>query len=169
MKPNPKRGPHRKYNWDEIRKDYVENPTKPSIRELEKKYGCPHGCIQLHCREERWVDLRSEHWHKSVTENGRVPGGHTGPEDQDRGRLLLHRSPAVRVPARALLQAQGSRDAFEVDEAERCPGARARRSQHHGSTWHIPSWGAGFAAGVEIRTGDDSGRGRRASPSLGEG
>lgn len=67
MKPNPKRGPHRKYNWDEIRKDYVENPTKPSIRELEKKYGCPHGCIQLHCREERWVDLRSEHWHKVGT------------------------------------------------------------------------------------------------------
>lgn len=65
MKQKP--GQHKRYNWDEIRKDYVENLTKPSLRDLEKKYGCPHGCIQLHCREERWVDLRIDHWHKIGT------------------------------------------------------------------------------------------------------
>lgn len=67
MKPSGKRGQQKKYNWDEIRKDYVENPTSPSLRDLEEKFGCPHSCIQLRAREERWVDLRKDHRHKVGT------------------------------------------------------------------------------------------------------
>ncbi|MDD5557887.1 MAG: hypothetical protein PHN82_11685 [bacterium] len=56
-----------KHDWVTIEQEYVTSQEKPSLRELEKKYGCSHATIERHALKGGWLKKREEHWAKVST------------------------------------------------------------------------------------------------------
>lgn len=54
--------PRKKHNWNLIRDAYVFGEDKPSIRDLEKRFGCSHGAIQAQAAKGAWARAKTEHW-----------------------------------------------------------------------------------------------------------
>lgn len=53
-----------KYDWVKIKNEYVTSDC--SLKDLEKKYNCPHITMGKHCKNEGWVKAR-EDYRKSVS------------------------------------------------------------------------------------------------------
>lgn len=61
------KGKRKKHNWNLIRDAYVFGEDQPSIRDLEHRFGCSHGAIQVQAAKGAWARAKTEHWARVST------------------------------------------------------------------------------------------------------
>ena len=86
--------------WDEIRREYVESPLKPSIAYLAEKYRLNPTTVVRRSSKEGWVKQKREHWEGTGgTADQFQPGGTSPPSPAEAAKRqrIAHLTEAIEV------------------------------------------------------------------------